>query len=62
MPNPHDGGVLPTWDTLSIAAYSVYSQLPFKIGGRICHPQPDDAPCFGARDAPVTEKWDISTR
>jgi len=41
------------WDTLSVAGYSVYSQLPTKTGGRICHPQPDDAPCFGARDAPA---------
>ena len=56
MPNPHDGVALPIWNTLPVAACSVYSQLPSKIGGRICHPQRDDAPCFGVRDAPVTKK------
>jgi hypothetical protein len=27
--------------------YSVYSQLPSKTGGRLLHPQPEDAPCRG---------------
>jgi hypothetical protein len=26
-------------------AYSIYSQLPSKTGGRLLHPKPEDAPC-----------------
>jgi hypothetical protein len=31
-------------------AYSVYSQLPSIPTGRLLHPQPGDAPCYGDRD------------
>jgi len=35
---------------LSAAAYSIYSQLPYISGGRLLHPQPEDAPYRGHRD------------
>jgi len=34
---------------LSVTAYSIYSQLPSISRGRLLHPQPEDAPCRGAR-------------
>jgi hypothetical protein len=41
----------PSWRTtpcrLSATAYSIYSQLPTIPGGRLLHPQPEDAPCRG---------------
>jgi hypothetical protein len=41
----------PSWRTthcrFSVAAYSVYSQLP-----PFLHPLPEDAPCCGDRDPP----------
>jgi hypothetical protein len=41
----------PSWSTtncrLSATSYSIYSQLPFIPGGRLLHPQPEDAPCRG---------------
>jgi hypothetical protein len=30
---------------LSATAYSIHSQLPSISGGRLLHPQPEDAPC-----------------
>jgi hypothetical protein len=35
---------------LSATACSIYSQLPSKTGGRLLHPQPEDAPCRGEKD------------
>jgi hypothetical protein len=35
---------------LSATAYSIYSQLPSKTGGRLLHPQPEYAPCLGDRN------------
>ena len=32
---------------LSATVYSIYSQLPCVAGGRILHPQAEDAPCCG---------------
>jgi hypothetical protein len=32
---------------LSATAYSIYSQLPSRCGGRLLQPQPEDAPCRG---------------
>jgi len=29
----------------------IYSQLPSISGGRLLHPQPEDAPCRGDRDS-----------
>jgi hypothetical protein len=41
----------PSWRTtpcrLSATAYSIYLQLPSISGGRLLHPQPEDAPCRG---------------
>jgi len=31
--------------------FSIYSQLPSISGGRLLHPQPEDAPCRGDRDS-----------
>jgi hypothetical protein len=42
-----------TWKTiscrLSMSAHALYSQLPSISGGRILHPQPEDAPYCGDR-------------
>jgi hypothetical protein len=35
---------------LHATAYSIYLLLPYKFGGRLLHPQPEDAPCHDDRD------------
>jgi hypothetical protein len=41
----------PSWRAtpcrLSATSYLIYSLLPSKTGGRLHHPQPEDAPCYG---------------
>jgi hypothetical protein len=37
----------PTPFRLSATTYSIYSKLLFVSGGRLFHPQPEDAPCRG---------------
>jgi hypothetical protein len=36
---------------LSATAYSIYSQLPSISGGRLLHPQPEDAPRRGDKES-----------
>jgi hypothetical protein len=52
-PNP------PSWRItrcrLSVTAYSIYSQLPSIPGGRLLHPQPEDAPCRGDKGPTQSE-------
>jgi hypothetical protein len=55
----------PSWRTtpcrLSATAYSVYSQPPSIYGGRLLHPQPEDAPCHGDKGptlaSPPSATW-----
>jgi hypothetical protein len=51
MPNPQAGG--PPL-VVSIAAYSIYSQLTSKAGGRPFHPQPEDAQRCGDKGGHLT--------
>jgi len=37
-------------DPLNMVKIPIYSQLPSTSGGRLLHPQPEDAPCRGDRD------------
>jgi hypothetical protein len=39
---------------LSATTYSIYSQLPSITGGRVLHPQPEDAPCRGDKGPTLT--------
>jgi hypothetical protein len=43
----------PSWRTthcrLSVTAYSIYLQIPSISGGRLLHPQPEDAPCHSGK-------------
>jgi hypothetical protein len=39
---------------LSAAAYSIYSQLTSKAEGRLFHPEPEDAPCYGDKGTNLT--------
>jgi hypothetical protein len=48
-PRPYSK-VDPTPCRLSTTACSIYSQLDSISGGRLHHPQPEDAPCRGDRD------------
>jgi hypothetical protein len=47
---------------LSATAYSIYSQLPFISGGRLLHPQPEDALCHGEKDPSNMDNGPILTK
>jgi hypothetical protein len=42
---------------ISAIAYLIYSQLPSISGGRLLHPQPEDAPCRGNICTHNMAKW-----